>query len=130
MKQSILITLVLAISVSCGKKETYNDQPLQDRLNDLDAIIQANNKALQEQYNELLERVVELETDQPVIELVDPCPSVSAQFREVLVRTDSSIFAYFEQGGQRFLTALVDGNYRTTDKRACNFTIRDGQVVR
>lgn len=64
-----------------------------------------------------------------VIEIVDPCGD-GAGFDEILlVLSSGEIVAYFESGGNRFLTVLVNGNYRTTDAQACNFTILNGQVL-
>jgi hypothetical protein len=125
-----MLPMILATTmiVSCGKQSNYDDTSLNNRLNDLDAVIKSNNASMQAQYESMLARIVELETNMPVLEIVDPCPTVSAQFREVLVRTNDSIFAYFEVGGQRFLSVLEDGNYRTTDSRACNFSVINGQV--
>lgn len=85
---------------------------------------QAADATLQAQLNGLLARLVAIESEERVTEIVDPCPSVSASFREVIIKTSSGkYFAYFENGGKRFLTVLSPGNYRTTDSRSCNFTI-------
>lgn len=68
-----------------------------------------------------------LQVNVTVKEMIDPCGDNPNQFDEVLlVMTDGSIIGYFEQRGKRFLTQLPDGNFRTTDKQACNFSIVNG----
>jgi len=71
--------------------------------------------------------IVELQSNTSVKEVIDPCGDMPNQFDEVLlVMNDSSIIAYFEQGSKRFLTILEDGNYRTTDLQACDFSVLNG----
>lgn len=59
-----------------------------------------------------------------VISFIDPCDDKPGAFDEVLLRAENGqLVAYFEQGGNRFLSILSPGNYRTTDSQACNFTV-------
>ena len=45
-------------------------------------------------------------------------------FDEIILRTKSGkLVAYFESGGNRFLSVLVPGSYRTTDQQMCAFTV-------
>ena len=84
----------------------------------------AGDATLQSQLNGLLARLVAIESEERVVAIIDPCPSVNASFREVLIKTSSGkYFAYFESGSKRFLTVLSPGNYMTTDSRGCHFTI-------
>jgi len=63
------------------------------------------------------------------IELIDPCGD-GPGFDEVLLRlTDGRLVAYFEQGGNRFLSVISDGNYRTTDAQGCYFSVSGGNVL-
>ena len=71
--------------------------------------------------------LVTLQANVTVKELIDPCGDNPNEFDEtLLVMTDGSIVGYFQQGGRRFLTQLPDGNYRTTDRQRCNFSIVNG----
>lgn len=65
-----------------------------------------------------------------ILEVIDPCGKEAA-FDEVLIRTSNGqVFAYFESGGNRFLTALSPGDYVTTDGTGCYFRLNaDGTVV-
>lgn len=62
-----------------------------------------------------------------VTQIVAPCGVKSGHY-EVLLRTsDGHILAYFESGGQRYLSSLVTGQpYTTTDGHNCTFTIQPG----
>ena len=68
-----------------------------------------------------------------VTDVVDPCPAVaSTGFKEYFYKlSDGTYSAYFEQNGNRFLTKLlVNQQYRTTDQRACYFSINSsGQIT-
>jgi hypothetical protein len=121
----LLLVIPLLISVSCGKKSVtkyieVDNTDIENRLKDM---IDANNSNLQSQIDDMLIRIGNLETKKEVA-LVDPCPEINASFKEKLLRTsDGELIAYFEQGSRRFLSTLSAGNYRTTDSRACNFTV-------
>jgi hypothetical protein len=72
-------------------------------------------------------RLAELESQESIVEFIDPCGDYPGRFDEVLMVTSSgSYVAYFQSGGRRFLTVLPDGNYRTTDFQRCRFTISNG----
>lgn len=59
-----------------------------------------------------------------VVEIIDPCGDNPGKFDEVLLRLPSGeLLAYFEDGDKRFLSLIGAGNYRTTDKQACNFSV-------
>ncbi len=65
-----------------------------------------------------------------ILEVVDPCGK-QASFDEVLFRmSDGQLFAYFENGGSRYLTLIGAGSYVTTDGTACYFSVgADGSVA-
>lgn len=63
-------------------------------------------------------------SDNSIQELYDPCGDDANNPDEILlVMGNGNVVAYFQQGSKRFLTKLGNGNYRTTDKQKCNFTI-------
>lgn len=75
-------------------------------------------------------RLAALETSSRIAEIIDPCGDDPANFDEVVLKTASGSFlAYFEQGGRRFLSELPDGNYRTTDRQRCRFSIDNGVLI-
>ena len=64
-------------------------------------------------------------------EVIDPCPSLPAQFPEVLFLISGTYYAVYASGQKIHLTPLAEGVvYRTTDGRSCTFSIVNGQVVR
>lgn len=65
-----------------------------------------------------------------VVDTIDPCGDLPEFHDEyILVLSDGRHVAFFEDGSRRFLTVLLDGNYRTTDKQKCEFSIEDGEYV-
>lgn len=98
-----------------------------------------NIDALQTQYNSTLLTIVSinsaiaalsgqvavLQSNESVVELLDPCGDMPGQFDEVLLRTSSGkVIAYFETGSKRFLSVLVPNQgYSTTDVQACSFSV-------
>lgn len=97
---------------------------LYDQVNDLNV----DQDTLEQSIALINVNIVTLEQKITVTELIDPCGDNPNQFDEKLIKLSSGqIVAYFEQGGKRFLTDLVDGNYRTTDSQRCNFQIVNGQ---
>lgn len=68
------------------------------------------------------------DTSIKVSRMIDPCGDNPNQFDEyILEMSNGDLLGYFEQGSKRFLTVLPDGNYRTTDKQACNFSVINGK---
>lgn len=58
-----------------------------------------------------------------ITEVIDPCGD-GPGFDEVILRLGvDQLVAYFEQGGDRFLSILTPGNYSTTDSQSCPFTV-------
>jgi len=77
--------------------------------------------------NNNVSSIATIETNNTVSEMIDPCGDNPNEFDEILlIMSDGSIIAYFEQGSKRFLGELPDGNYRTTDRQACNFSVVNG----
>lgn len=75
-------------------------------------------------------RLAGLESNKSVSSIIDPCGDYPNKYDEVVLQMSSGEFiAYFESGGKRFLSILGDGNYRTSDKQSCNFTISNGQLI-
>lgn len=66
-----------------------------------------------------------------VVEIVDPCGDDPGEFDEVLLRLSTGdLLAYFEDsGGKRFLSLIGPGNYMTTDKQSCPFTVNPDMTV-
>lgn len=59
-----------------------------------------------------------------VTKMIDVCGDKSGYYDEIVLKTNTGKYiAYFEDGGKRFLTELTPGNFESTDKQACNFTI-------
>lgn len=83
----------------------------------------------QVEINNMVARLAELELQESVSEVLEPCGD-SPGFDEVLLRMNSGrLVAYFESGGNRFLSTLPPGNYRTTDGTNCNFSIDNNRRV-
>ena len=61
-------------------------------------------------------------------EIIDPCGDYPGYKDEVILKThNGTLIAYYEGSGKRFLTALSDGNYKTTDKQKCSFSVTNGE---
>jgi septal ring factor EnvC (AmiA/AmiB activator) len=70
-------------------------------------------------------QIAALQTRESIVDFLD-CGGDQSGFDEIVMRTSSGrMIAYFEQNGNRFLTILVPGNYRTTDQSSCPFTINN-----
>lgn len=68
------------------------------------------------------------DTSIKVTRMIDPCGDKPNHFDEyILEMSNGDLLGYFEQGSKRFLTVLPDGNYRTTDAQACNFSVVNGK---
>ena len=129
----ILTTLFLA---SCGNPETYvvsdNSQliSIQNELNQIKlkiAALELSDSNAQLEMEDLIARIVALETATPVIDVLDPCPLIPSNsgYKEMLFElSNGTVIGYFESGSKRFLTEIKRGvNYQTTDDRACIFTL-------
>lgn len=66
-----------------------------------------------------------------VTEIVDPCGDHAGHFDEVLLKMyNGDIVAYFKDNGSReFLTIIGAGNYQTTDKQKCNFSVDSNRNI-
>ena len=147
----ILNLLLLVLFLSCGRLESLDlatdadldriDRELdkqKERIKSLENNLyylsqsiddmSVNQDMLESQVLSNISNILILQQNTTIKELIDPSGSNPNQYDEILiVLSDDSIIGYFEQGNKRFLTALTDGNYRTTDKQACNFSIVDGK---
>jgi hypothetical protein len=69
-------------------------------------------------------------TPYSIVAIIDPCGDMPGQFDEILIRlADNTLIAYFESGGNRFLSAIPAGSYRTTDVQQCHFTVNANMTV-
>ena len=77
---------------------------------------------LQSNVNSQLAQLTALQAA-PALSFIDPCNN-GPGYDEILIKTSEGVFAYFEQGNQRFLTKLEPNTaYRTTDGQNCNFQL-------
>ena len=89
---------------------------------------------LQTQANSMQVQITQLEMNENITDIVDPCGS-HAGYDEVLLRTSSGKFiAYFQVGNgnnqKRFLSVLEENVlYQTTDVQACVFKIVNSEIV-
>lgn len=65
-----------------------------------------------------------------ITELIDPCGDNPNQFDEIILKLhDGSFVAYFENGSNRFLSTIGNGNYQTTDAQSCQFSITNNNEI-
>jgi uncharacterized Ntn-hydrolase superfamily protein len=75
-------------------------------------------------------RLDDVESKVTVSNIIDPCGDDVGYFDEMVLQlSDGTFVAYFENGNDRFITTLPNGNYRTTDHDNCSFSIVDGVLV-
>jgi prefoldin subunit 5 len=90
--------------------------------------LETNQDSLEQSISLFNARITELETNDSIVEFIDPCGDNPNQFDEVLMVTSGGNYiAYFQQGNRRFLTVLPNGNYMTTDRQECRFSIVNGE---
>ena len=120
------VTLTTLQTIIAGSVTMEQYDALQVQINSLNASIDN----LQEQSNVNTVRLVELESQDTVVQYYDPCGD-GPGYDEILMTTKSGkLVAYFESGSKRFLTILGPGSYITTDQSACFFTIdSSGQIT-
>lgn len=121
MKRLIIIIFIL---FGCGENpdNSHEIANLQDQIDQIRDDF-ANQPNYQDQLNELTVRVAELETNSPVIEIIDPCGD-GVGFDEIILRLGTGeLIAYFQHGAYRFLTVLGEGDYQTTDMSRCRFSV-------
>lgn len=51
------------------------------------------------------------------------CPNLAGAFPETGIVVDDKIYALYYDGSNPHLSLIPQGNYQTTDGRACNFTV-------
>lgn len=113
------VSAVVSLSAQVGTLAAAEGST-QAQVDSLQALV-AN---LQSQTVSIQSSIVTLQLQDGVVAYLDPC-GAAAGYNEVLIKTSSGkIIAFFENGGQRFLTVLQQNTaYRTTDADACYFTI-------
>lgn len=110
----------LSALVSVLDANTYQAQI--DSINSQISTLQGQTVVIQSQ-------VTTLTVQENIVEFADPCGDDPGAFDEVILKTSSGKFvAYFESGGDRFLTILSNGSYRTTDNQRCNFTVNGSTI--
>jgi hypothetical protein len=79
----------------------------------------------QTRVNAMQIEINQLQSEDSVVESIYPCGDNANKFDEAILKTRSGkLIVYFESGGNRFLTRLSPGAYRTTDYAPyCNFTV-------
>jgi archaellum component FlaC len=91
--------------------------------------LESQMSTLQTQLNDVVADVAVLEGHDSVVEFIDPCGD-GPGFDEVILKTASGkLVAYFENGGNRFLSELDPGKYMTTDQQGCIFSVDSGLNV-
>lgn len=70
-------------------------------------------------------------SDTTIVDILDPCGDDPDHYDEVLLITQGgSVIAYFREGkNHEFLSLLVPGDYETTDKQECEFTVNPDYSV-
>jgi hypothetical protein len=155
MKTHIILASLLFL-VSCGKKtftkhveNPFDNSQNEERLAELEARIAAvelshaslvsemeiTGDDLQAQIDTTLSTIATLQgaiDAKSSVQYIDPCGD-GAGFDEIILRVTTGnqvkFIAYFEQSTKRFLSELSNGNYRTTDNQACNFTVNNGTIT-
>lgn len=148
-KEILSLSTQLNFMITDIEADSQQLTALESVLNTLQNAVEANNTVIYEvtmaiaqiesriDYNDtriagmLMDVVALQERDDDVLEYVLPCGDRANAFDEVIVRTASGkLLAYFESGGNRFLTLLKPGNYQTTDGGNCKFTVNGlNQIV-
>lgn len=97
------------------------EQDTEDDINDILARLDALEDSVEQ---------LEDATESGIAEVVDPCGDFPGHQDEVLLVLNSGeIIAYFQKGNRRMLTVLGDGNFQTTDKQKCNFSIVNNEII-
>lgn len=144
----LAIILLSSTLISCGKKKTvvvnYDDASLksdmQSRLNDMQAMIDASSQdvsdlnvelsKLEQEMQALDARLLEIEKNVQVLEIIDPCGDAPNIVDEVIFKVaqlgEIKYFASFSDNsnGKNTRLSLIDsGAYITTDGSNCKFSI-------
>lgn len=149
IRQMLLIGLICIATAltACGKLKTvdseqvaYSDAQLRKEIEDLKVLlneyiaqqiaISGQVGSMQTQINNMLVQLAELESQDSIVEYIDPCGD-GVGYDEIILKTSNgNLIAYFESSGNRFLSILIPGNYRTTDQSKCYFTVdTNGQII-
>ncbi len=132
MKYLKLIPIVLIMTIYGCAQPTQNNEAIDSLRAEIDQMRRdfANQPNYQDQINNLTVRLAELENNSPVIEIIDPCGDGIGVDEIILRLGTGELIAYFEQGGNRFLTVLKTGRYQTTDQSRCVFDVTsDGKII-
>jgi len=129
--QAQIDALELSVSNNISARSALNiavaalDANNQTQINTLNAQI----SALQSQVNLQVQYIAVLQGYTHIYAIINPCGD-NPGFDEILLKTSQGLLAYFEQGSNRFLSVLPDGNYQTTDQHRCKFSVFNGEYVK
>jgi hypothetical protein len=153
----LLVTMVIAIISSCGPaKQVYNasrDDEQDARLRDIEQRIgnitvayraleqrfvfleeqadatDADLEETQQAANLALAQLAGLQSNVQIYAIVDLCGD-GVGMDEVALKTSKGWLVYFEAGTTRALSLLPPGQYQTTDKQKCEFSVNnDGTIT-
>lgn len=103
-------------------KELQNNVSINyDRLFYLETQVEVNEDVVQD----LVSRVVVLESNEAIVEIIDPCGDSNGVDEVLFVLSSGEVVAWYQNLG---LAILNNGSYVTTDNQACNFTVNNGNV--
>jgi len=95
----------------------------QTQINNLTNLLEAR----EEDINELEVRIAELESNENIVEIIDPCGDHATKIDEVILRTQSGkLIASFSDSasGQNTRFSIIKaGSYITTDGTNCHFNV-------
>jgi len=96
----------------------------------LNNMINMADESLQSQIAVLQLQTAQLIANQTVVGFKDVCGDKSGIIDEIMFKlADGRYVAYFESGGDRRLSVLPAGNYRTTDGSNCYFTVNSSNQI-
>ena len=65
-----------------------------------------------------------------MVQMIDPCGDDPNNLDEHLLVIGTSVYAYFDSQGKRFIGRLDPGIYVTTDRQSCVFQVLDsGEII-
>lgn len=74
--------------------------------------------------------IATLQLNENITSFRDFCGTKAGSYNEVgMVTSSGKIVVYFENGGNRFLSVLKDGNYKTSDGTNCYFSVTNGGTL-
>lgn len=138
MIKAFLFVTSMFLLVGCGDSGTFhkyvdcvligkNCPVNQDQFDDMVEIIEEQTNDIEDLDNRLDALEAARQNELVVTEVIDPCGDRAGSLDEVLLDTNQGVMAWYSGLG---LTLLEDGNYRTTDRQRCSFSIVNGEYVK